>query len=106
MKLPTDFKELLEEFAREEVEHVVIGGYAFAFHVQPRATKDLDILLEGSAENRERAARALARYGAPPNVVEAMRALAETEGCKQTSIGTTARFGRRRQARTRSRQAA
>jgi hypothetical protein len=28
MKLPSDFKELLEEFAREGVEHVVIGRYA------------------------------------------------------------------------------
>jgi predicted nucleotidyltransferase len=79
MKLPSDFKELLEEFAREGVEHVVIGGYAFAYHAEPRATKDLDVFLEGSAENRARAARALARYGAPQNVVEATRNLAETE---------------------------
>ena len=79
MNLPPDFKELLEEFAREGVEHVVIGGYAFAFHVEPRATKDLDLLIEGSDENRARAARALARYGAPPNVVDATRTLAETE---------------------------
>jgi hypothetical protein len=64
MNLPSDFKELLEEFARERVEHVVIGGYAFAFHAEPRATKDL---------------RALARYGAPQNVVEATRKIAETE---------------------------
>jgi hypothetical protein len=79
MKLPLDFKELLEEFAREGVEHVVIGGYAFAFHAEPRATKDLDILLEGSDDNRRRAAAALTRYGAPANVVEATRKLAETE---------------------------
>ena len=79
MKLPGDFKELLEEFAREGVEHVVIGGYAFAYHAEPRATKDLDILLEGSQKNRDLAARALARYGAPQNVVEATRNLAETE---------------------------
>jgi hypothetical protein len=79
MKLPSDFRELLEEFARERVEHVVIGGYAFAYHVEPRATKDLDVFLEGSGENRERAARALARYGAPQNVVEATRNLAESE---------------------------
>jgi hypothetical protein len=79
MKLPRDFQELLEEFARERVEHVVIGGYAFAFHVEPRATKDLDILLEGSRENLERAAAALGRYGAPANVVEATRNLAESE---------------------------
>ena len=26
MKLPPDFRDLLEEFAREGVEHVVIGG--------------------------------------------------------------------------------
>src|SRR3984957_885049 len=79
MKLPSDFRERLEEFAREGVEHVVIGGYAFAYHVEPRATKDLDVFLEGSEENRERAARALARYGAPQNVVEATRNLAESE---------------------------
>jgi predicted nucleotidyltransferase len=79
MKLPRDFKELLEEFAREGVEHVVVGGYAFAFHVEPRATKDLDIFLGGSDENRERAARALASYGAPSNVIEATRTLAENE---------------------------
>jgi hypothetical protein len=79
MNLPRDFKELLEAFAREGVEHVVIGGYAFAFHAEPRATKDLDLLLEGSQENRERAARALALYGAPPNVVAATRTISETE---------------------------
>jgi predicted nucleotidyltransferase len=79
MKLPDDFRELLEEFAREKVEHVVIGGYAFAYHVEPRATKDLDVLLEGSAENRARAADALARYGAPSNVVDAARNLGENE---------------------------
>jgi hypothetical protein len=28
MKLPPDFRDLLEEFAREGVEHVLIGGYA------------------------------------------------------------------------------
>ena len=79
MNLPSDFREILEEFAREGVEHVIIGGYAFAYHVEPRATKDLDLFLEGSAQNLERAARALARYGAPHNVVEATRNLAETE---------------------------
>ena len=57
MNLPHDFKEMLEEFAREGVEHVVIGGYAFAFHVEPRATKDVDLLIEGSDENRARAAQ-------------------------------------------------
>ena len=79
MKLPPDFRELLEEFDREGVEHVIVGGYAFAFHATPRATKDLDIAIDGTPENLERAARALTRYGAPANVVEAVRKLAESE---------------------------
>lgn len=79
MKLPDDFRDLLEEFDREKVEWVIIGGYAFAFHAQPRATKDLDIFIEGSEDNRARASRALAAYGAPNTVVEAVRALAESE---------------------------
>jgi hypothetical protein len=79
MNLPPDFRELLEEFAREGVEHAVIGGYAFSFHAEPRVTKDLDLLVEGSPANLERAARALAKYGAPANVVEAIRHLRESE---------------------------
>jgi predicted nucleotidyltransferase len=70
---------MLEAFAREGVEYVVIGGYAFAFHFKPRATKDLDLLLLGEPENLARAARALAAYGAPANVVAAVRALREDE---------------------------
>ena len=42
MDLPLDFRELLEEFAREGVEYLIVGGYAVAFHARPRATKDLD----------------------------------------------------------------
>jgi predicted nucleotidyltransferase len=79
MKLPQDFRDLLEEFARGGVEHVVIGGYAYGFHVEPRATKDLDILLQGGDENLARAAAALARYGAPASVVAAVAKLAPDE---------------------------
>jgi len=79
MKLPPDFRELLEEFAREQVHSVIIGGYAVGFHARPRATKDLDVVLQGNPDNLERAARALRRFGAPHEVVEATRDLAEDE---------------------------
>ncbi|HYQ14361.1 MAG TPA: nucleotidyl transferase AbiEii/AbiGii toxin family protein [Polyangiaceae bacterium] len=72
MDLPPDFKELLEEFARDAVELALVGGYAVAFHGRPRSTKDIDLVLEGSAENLARAAAALARFGAPTNVVTAV----------------------------------
>src|SRR5882762_5836420 len=79
MNLPSDFKDLLEEFVREGVEFAIVGGYAVAFHARPRATKDLDIVLEGSSENLSRAAQALDRFGAAPVVVSATRTLGETE---------------------------
>lgn len=59
MDLPPDFKELLEELGRDAVEFLLVGGYAVAFHGRPRATKDIDIFLNGSPENLERAALAL-----------------------------------------------
>ncbi len=79
MDLPPDFRELLEELARDAVEFLLIGGYAVAFHGRPRATKDIDILLEGSPANLERAARALARFGAPAPVVSAIGVMRDSE---------------------------
>jgi predicted nucleotidyltransferase len=73
MDLPPDFRELLAEFAHDGVESVLVGGYAVAWHGRPRATKDIDLVLRGDAANLERAARALARFGAPSVVVEAVR---------------------------------
>lgn len=77
--LPPDFRELLEEFDRAKVEAVVVGGYAVAFHARPRATKDIDLVLEGSAANLSRAAGALERFGAPANVVRAVRSMKPSE---------------------------
>jgi predicted nucleotidyltransferase len=79
MKLPPDFRELLEAFASASVEYVVVGGYALSFHAKPRATKDLDLLVRGTPDNLARAASALARYGAAESTVAAVRTLAPTE---------------------------
>jgi predicted nucleotidyltransferase len=79
MELPPDFKELLEEFARSKVDAVIVGGYAVAFHGRPRTTKDIDVLLDGSADNLERAADSLERFGAPPVVVRGVRTMQEND---------------------------
>lgn len=79
MKLPPDFRDLLAEFAHEGVKFAIIGGYAFAFHAEPRATKDLDLLIGGSADNVERAAKALTRYGVSQVVAEGVRHQREDE---------------------------
>ncbi len=79
MDLHPDFKDLLAEFARSKVSYAVLGGYAVGYHAKPRATKDLDLLLSGLDNNLERAADALAGFGAPAHVVQSVRTLAPTE---------------------------
>jgi hypothetical protein len=47
------------------VKYLVIGAYAVAIHAQPRATKDLDILVKADPENAKAVFEALAEFGAP-----------------------------------------
>ena len=79
MDLPPDFRDLLAEFERAGVSAVVVGGYAVAFHGRPRATKDIDLVVEGSPENLARVASALDAFGAPPNVIALARAMGPEE---------------------------
>ncbi|MGH8226499.1 MAG: nucleotidyl transferase AbiEii/AbiGii toxin family protein [Steroidobacteraceae bacterium] len=60
-----DFKELLSEFNAHRVKYLIVGGYAVSFHAQPRATKDLDILVRADPENGKAVYAALAKFGAP-----------------------------------------
>ena len=59
-----DFKELLSAFDAGQVRYLIVGGYAVSFHAQPRATKDLDILIGADAENSRAVYAALAKFGA------------------------------------------
>lgn len=61
----SDFKDLLRAFSEEEVRYLVVGGYAFAEHVEPRYTKDLDVWIERSSDNADRVLAALRSFGAP-----------------------------------------
>jgi hypothetical protein len=58
---PPDFKELLSVFNSRKIRYLLIGGYAVSLHAQPRATKDLDLLVSPDAGN------AKALYAAWPN---------------------------------------
>jgi hypothetical protein len=60
-----DFKELLSIFNAHSVRYLIVGGYAVSFHAQPRATKDLDILIRPDNENAKAVYAALAKFGAP-----------------------------------------
>jgi predicted nucleotidyltransferase len=77
--LHPDFRDLLAELARYEVEFAVLGGYAVGHHAKPRATKDLDLLVSGKPANLERVAAALSEFGAPSHVVAAARTMKATD---------------------------
>jgi hypothetical protein len=60
-----DFIDLLRAFIAAEVRFLIVGAYALALHGRPRATGDLDVWVEPTADNASRVMRALAAFGAP-----------------------------------------
>ena len=60
-----DFADLLEALERHGVKYLIVGGLAFIYHAKPRFTKDLDIWVEPTEANLEKANRALAEFGSP-----------------------------------------
>ena len=61
----SDFKDLLQIFAEEKVEYLVVGAYAVIHYTQPRYTKYIDLWIRPSVENASRIARAFRRFGIP-----------------------------------------
>ena len=53
-----DFKDLLSILNADNVRYLVVGGYAVSLHAQPRATKDLDILIKPDRASRRTFSRA------------------------------------------------
>ena len=41
-----DYEEFIGALNAHGVRYLVVGAHAVAFHARPRATKDLDILIE------------------------------------------------------------
>lgn len=60
-----DFKELLSVFNAHGVKYLIVGGYADSFHAQPRATKDIGLLVTPDFENAQAIYTALTKFGAP-----------------------------------------
>lgn len=58
-----DFADFLACLNREGVAYVVIGGIAVLSHVPYRTTRDLDVLIEPTRANAEKARRAVAVWG-------------------------------------------
>jgi hypothetical protein len=60
-----DFVDLLRAFIAADVRFLVVGAYVLELHGRPRATGDLDLWVDATAENAPRVIDALAAFGAP-----------------------------------------
>jgi hypothetical protein len=58
-----DFEDLFELLNANEVEYLVVGGYAVAAHSRPRFTDDLDLFISRSRANTERLMTAMGTFG-------------------------------------------
>jgi hypothetical protein len=68
MDLAPDFDEFCALLSARDVEFVVVGAYALAFHGAPRFTGDLDVLVRPTEENAARLLRAISEFGFPPGL--------------------------------------
>ncbi len=63
MELNQDFREFIELLNNNEVEYLVVGGYAVGFHGSPRFTGDIDFWLAISRENASKIMKVLTEFG-------------------------------------------
>lgn len=63
MDVQPDFRDLLALFNAHNVEYMIVGGYALAFHGAPRFTGDLDVLVKPDPDNARRILEALGAFG-------------------------------------------
>ena len=63
MTLDSDFVDFIELLNEQDVDYLVVGGYAMAFHGRPRYTGDLDIWIDISEENAAKMMLVLHEFG-------------------------------------------
>jgi hypothetical protein len=65
MELAPDFDEFFGSLIAHDVEFLVVGAYALAFHGAPRFTGDIDVFVRPTTANADRLLAALAAFGFP-----------------------------------------
>jgi hypothetical protein len=60
-----DYRDILAALVAQNTRFLVVGAHALAVHGYPRATVDLDIWIQATADNANRVWQALAEFGAP-----------------------------------------
>jgi hypothetical protein len=65
IRLPSDFKEFLALLEQNNVEYLLIGGYAVGLHGYPRATGDMDVFIPINESNAVSLVATLEQFGFP-----------------------------------------
>ncbi|HCR70162.1 MAG TPA: hypothetical protein DIW23_01860 [Anaerolineae bacterium] len=63
LRLPPDFKEFLKLLKENEVEYLLIGGYAVGYYGYPRTTDDLDIWVAVHPKNAQKLVSVFKSFG-------------------------------------------
>jgi hypothetical protein len=63
MEVQKDFKEFLALLNVHEVEFMIVGGYALAYHGVPRYTGDIDVFVKPDHKNAHRMIKVLEEFG-------------------------------------------
>jgi len=63
IELPDEFKEFLRLLNEHQVEYLLVGEFAVAFHGDVRSTKDIDIWVSVSSQNAKCVVDAIKEFG-------------------------------------------
>lgn len=58
-----DFRDFVQLLIKNNVDYLIVGGYAVGIHGHPRYTGDLDIWLNPTVENAKRVLQAVNEFG-------------------------------------------
>jgi len=63
MEVQKDFNEFLALLNAHEVDFMIVGGYALAYHGVPRYTGDIDVFVKPDRKNAQRIIKVLEEFG-------------------------------------------
>lgn len=63
MRVEKDFKEFIALLNKFDIHYLIIGGFAYSYYVEPRYTRDIDILVSQSKENIHKILLAIQSFG-------------------------------------------
>jgi hypothetical protein len=63
MNLEKDFIDFVDLLNKHQVAYMVVGGYALAFHGEPRTTGDMDIWIDCTEQNAQKMVAVMDEFG-------------------------------------------